>query len=152
MPSHINIGVRHILPIYPLLAIIGGVGACRFWEDMKPKYAAASIIILLLAWQLLSSVRAHPDYLAYFNEFAGSHPERILLDSDLDWGQDLLRLSTALQQKHIMTGIDCVRRQLEIGPKQIWSAPVSGAPPQSTGHGLDCDKFAATQGRRTRSP
>ena len=68
---------------------------------MKPKYVAASIIILLLAWQLLSSVRAHPDYLAYFNEFAGSHPERILLDSDLDWGQDLLRLSTALQQKHI---------------------------------------------------
>jgi hypothetical protein len=48
-----------------------------------------------------SSIRAHPDYLAYFNELAGQHPERILIDSDLDWGQDLLRLSSALQQRHV---------------------------------------------------
>jgi Dolichyl-phosphate-mannose-protein mannosyltransferase len=101
MPSHINIGVRHILPIYPLLAIIGGVGACRLRNVAKPKYAGPVIILFLLAWQLISSVRAHPDYLAYFNEFAGSHPEHILLDSDLDWGQDLLRLSATLQERHI---------------------------------------------------
>jgi len=101
MPSHINIGVRHILPIYPLLAILGGVGACRFWNGAKPKYTGPAIIVVLLAWQLTSSVRTHPDYLAYFNEFAGHNPERILLDSDLDWGQDLLRLSAALQQRHI---------------------------------------------------
>jgi len=101
MPSHINIGVRHILPIYPLLAIIGGVGACRFWNRIKPKYAGPAVILVLLAWQLTCSIRIHPDYLAYFNEFAGMHPERILIGSDLDWGQDLLRLSAALQQRHI---------------------------------------------------
>lgn len=101
MPSHINIGVRHILPIYPLLAIIGGVGACRLWALRKPKYAGLALVLVLLTWQLTSSIRAHPDYLAYFNEFAGSHPERILLDSDLDWGQDLLRLSAALHQQHV---------------------------------------------------
>jgi hypothetical protein len=101
LPSRINIGVRHILPIYPLLAIIGGVGACRFWGSAKPKYAGPALILALLAWQLISSIRTHPDYLAYFNEFAGQHPERILLDSDLDWGQDLLRLSAVLQQRHI---------------------------------------------------
>src|SRR5271157_1653963 len=101
MPSHINIGVRHILPIYPLLSIIGGVGACRLWAGIRPNYAGPALILLLLAWQLAASIRAHPDYLAYFNEFAGQHPEGILLDSDLDWGQDLLRLSAALQQKHI---------------------------------------------------
>jgi len=97
MPSHINIGVRHILPIYPLLAIIGGVGACRLWA--KPGHAGSAIVLLLLAWQLISSIRAHPDYLAYFNQFAGAHPEKVLLDSDLDWGQDLLRLSAELQQR-----------------------------------------------------
>src|SRR5271157_2677216 len=91
LPSHINIGVRHILPIYPLLAIIGGVGACRLWGAM-PKYVGPALTLALLAWQLTSSIRAHPDYLAYFNEFAGQHPERILIDSDLDWGQDLLRI------------------------------------------------------------
>jgi hypothetical protein len=59
------------------------------------------LVLLLLSWHLAASIRIHPDYLAYFNEFAGQHPERILVDSDLDWGQDLLRLSATLQQKHV---------------------------------------------------
>jgi len=107
MPSHINIGVRHILPIVPLLAIIAGVGACRFWNSArlwsspKLKYAGLAVILPLLAWHLTSSIRAHPDYLAYFNELAGQHPERVLIDSDLDWGQDLLRLSAILKAKRV---------------------------------------------------
>lgn len=101
MSSHINIGVRHILPIYPLFAIIGGVGVCSLWNRVRAKYAGPAVVLVLLSWHLVSSVRAHPDYLAYFNEFAGSHPERILVDSDLDWGQDLLRLSAVLRQRHI---------------------------------------------------
>jgi 4-amino-4-deoxy-L-arabinose transferase-like glycosyltransferase len=101
LPSRINIGVRHILPIYPLLAIIAGVGACRLWEVVKLKYVAAALILTLVAWQLTSSIGVHPNYLTYFNAFAGKHPERVLIDSDLDWGQDLLRLSAALQQRHV---------------------------------------------------
>jgi 4-amino-4-deoxy-L-arabinose transferase-like glycosyltransferase len=101
MPSHINIGVRHVLPIYPLLAIIAGVGACSLWSIAKSKYVGPVIVLALLIWQLVASIRAHPDYLAYFNEFGGQHPEKILIDSDLDWGQDLLRLSAALQQRHV---------------------------------------------------
>ena len=101
MPSHINIGLRHILPIYPLLSLIGGIGACRLWTSDRPKYVGLAVVLILLAWQVTSSIRAHPDYLAYFNELAGQHPERILIDSDLDWGQDLLRLSPALQQRHV---------------------------------------------------
>lgn len=100
-PSHINIGVRHILPIFPLLAIIGGVGASQLWSDARTKFAGPPIVLILLSWQGIASVRSHPDYLAYFNEFAGSHPENILIGSDLDWGQDLLRLSAALQQRQI---------------------------------------------------
>ncbi len=101
MPSHINIGLRHILPIYPLLALIGGFGACRLWNSARPKYVGLSVVLILFAWHMTSSFRVHPDYLAYFNEIAGQHPERILIDSDLDWGQDLLRLSSALQQRHV---------------------------------------------------
>jgi hypothetical protein len=37
----------------------------------------------------------------YFNELAGRHPERILITSDLDWGQDLLRLSSTLKEKRV---------------------------------------------------
>jgi hypothetical protein len=40
---------------------------------------------------------AHPDYLAYFNGFASRHPEKVLCESDLDWGQDLYRLRDALR-------------------------------------------------------
>jgi hypothetical protein len=47
------------------------------------------------------SCLAHPDYLPYFNEIAGSHPEKILVDSDLDWGQDLDRLSRRLRELHV---------------------------------------------------
>ena len=101
LKSQINIGVRHILPIFPLLAIAGGVAAYRLWQTTTRKYLARTLIVALLAWQLVASIHSHPDYLAYFNEFAGSHPEKILIDSDLDWGQDLLRLSSALHDRHI---------------------------------------------------
>jgi len=101
MRSHINIGVRHILPMYPLLAIAAGVATCRLWRNENHRYVARAIVAALLVWQVMASVRSHPDYLAYFNEFADSHPEKILIDSDLDWGQDLLRLSTVLHERHI---------------------------------------------------
>jgi hypothetical protein len=55
----------------------------------------------LVAWQLAASARAHPDYLAYFNELAGDHPEHILIDSDLDDGQDLDRLADTLRARRI---------------------------------------------------
>ena len=99
LPSRINIGVRHVLPIFPFLAITAGIGAgnllrrARIW----PRVAAA----LLIVWQLVVGVRVHPDYLAYFNELAGRHPERILVDSDLDDGQDLKRLADTLRERRV---------------------------------------------------
>jgi hypothetical protein len=55
----------------------------------------------LLLWQLATPVYSYPDYLAYFNFIAGSHPEDILVDSDLDWGQDLRRLSQELARRQV---------------------------------------------------
>jgi hypothetical protein len=58
---------------------------------------------------MASSARVHPDYLSYFNELAGSHPENILLISDVDWGQDLTRLATYLREhrvEHISVAYD----------------------------------------------
>ena len=51
---------------------------------------------------------AHPDYLPWFNAFAGSHPEQILNDSNLDWGQDVLRLARTartLKIAHLTTSL-----------------------------------------------
>jgi len=56
----------------------------------------------LLLWQVATLAYAYPDYLAYFNALAGRHPERILVDSDLDWGgQDLRRLERVLAARHV---------------------------------------------------
>jgi 4-amino-4-deoxy-L-arabinose transferase-like glycosyltransferase len=103
LPSRINIGVRHILPIYPLLAIMGGYAAHRIAKLRSPRYLGPAVVIAMLGWQIWSSVVSHPDYLAFFNELAGRDPARILINSDLDWGQDLQRLSTALRARHVQT-------------------------------------------------
>jgi hypothetical protein len=52
---------------------------------------------VLVAWAAADSVIAHPDYFAYFNPIASAHPETVLSETDLDWGQDLLRLAERLR-------------------------------------------------------
>ena len=92
MPSRINIGLRHVLPIYPMLAMVVGYGASRLWE-YRPKPAMARLAAAAGFVCLATSLAlAHPNYLAYFNVLV-SHPEHIQVDSDLDWGQDLARLA-----------------------------------------------------------
>jgi hypothetical protein len=103
MTSTINIGVRHVLPIFPLIAITAGIGAVRVWGLTRHRHLARASVAALLAWQVGASARAHPDYLPYFNELAGGHPERLLRDSDLDWGQDLLRLADTVRARGITT-------------------------------------------------
>ena len=95
--SGINSGVRHILPIYPLLAVLGGYGASRLVTDGKRRWWMPTIGLVLVAWVAADSVAAHPDYLAYFNPLASAHPEMVLSDSDLDLGQDLYRLAARLR-------------------------------------------------------
>ncbi len=93
--GHINLGIRHILPVYIAFSVIAGVGAQWLWRS---SVAARAILAGLLIWFAASSALSHPDYLAYFNVLAGSQPEKILVDSDLDWGQDMKRLAARLKQ------------------------------------------------------
>jgi len=99
--SNINIGIRHILPIYPLLTICAGFGAVSLWKLRKPRLLGPILVSVLLFWQIVSAAIVHPDYLAYFNELAGNKPEQILVDSNLDWGQDLKRLADTLHERGI---------------------------------------------------
>jgi hypothetical protein len=59
---------------------------------------AGPLAVLLVLWVTVSGALQHPDYLSYCNELAGSHPERIVLDSDLDWGQNTIRLQRRLRE------------------------------------------------------
>ena len=94
LSSRINIGVRHVLPVYVGLSVVGGAVAAAMWRQRVGQWTLAG----LLLWHVASGAWQHPDYLAYTNEIAGSHPENFLADSDLDWGQDMKRLGARLHR------------------------------------------------------
>jgi hypothetical protein len=96
--SDINIGTRHVLPIYFFFALLASVFAWDWLGKTSQHRWMGWTVVVLMGWLLLSGAFNHPDYLAYFNELAGDEPERILADSDLDWGQDMLRLSARLRE------------------------------------------------------
>ncbi len=102
MLGSVNNGSRQMLAIYPFLAILAGYGASKllFLND-RFRYVRSAFLIVLLSWQFISTAIAHPDYIPYFNELAGNHPEEITLDSDLDWGQDLKRLVATLEKRGV---------------------------------------------------
>ncbi|HYI09607.1 MAG TPA: glycosyltransferase family 39 protein [Thermoanaerobaculia bacterium] len=98
MTSRINIGVRHLLPIYPLLAMAAAVAVVWGWKGSR---TGQVLSVTLAGWLFVATALAHPDYLSYFNEMAGRHPERIASDSNLDWGQDLYRLAGVVERERL---------------------------------------------------
>lgn len=95
MLSNLNLGVRHILVIYPLFALL----ACGLFTHRRRGVVVAAVV--LTGWHAVESVAAHPDYLAYFNQTVQGREEEFLLDSNLDWGQDLERLRRYLRENQV---------------------------------------------------
>ena len=96
-------GIRHVIVLFPLLALVAGYGAVCLWQlPGKRRVWGRLLLIGLLAWQCVSSVAARHDYIAYFNPLAGRDPSRIFVAGcDLDCGQDLFRLADAARARHI---------------------------------------------------
>ena len=101
MAGNLNIGIRHVLPVYALLAILAsGVFAAADRFPARPRTLVAAALGLML-WQAWESAAAHPDYLAYFNQLGRGREAQLLADSNLDWGQDLARLGDYVRQNRI---------------------------------------------------
>jgi 4-amino-4-deoxy-L-arabinose transferase-like glycosyltransferase len=98
MPSTLDVGIRYILPFYVPFAIAGAAAVLAMLHASR---AAAAIAITLLVCHLGASALAHPDYFPYFNAFAGRDPSHYLADSNVDWGQDILRLRAVVRREHI---------------------------------------------------
>jgi 4-amino-4-deoxy-L-arabinose transferase-like glycosyltransferase len=96
--SNINIGVRHILAVYIGFSIAAALAAGELLERSRRSQWRAWALGVLALWLAGSSALAHPDYLAYLNQLAGDEPEKVLADSDLDWGQDMKRLGRRLRE------------------------------------------------------
>jgi hypothetical protein len=97
--STLNIGVRHLLPVYPftILLVAGRLGGVLDWlrrYDRTRLRWAAGVVSVLLGWYAFEAVAIAPNGLTYFNQVAGgpSGGYRYVVDSNLDWGQDLRRL------------------------------------------------------------
>ena len=83
-----NIGVRHILPVYPFLIVLAAFAA---WQLSQLGRAWRYAVALLLIFQVISSARAFPNYLPYSNELWGgsANTYKLLNDSNVDWAQQL---------------------------------------------------------------
>jgi hypothetical protein len=103
MSSHINIGYRHILPMVPFLLVFGSQVASRPWATEGRRYARVALVSGLLAWQVAGTLRVAPHHLAFFNELVGGPGQgyKYLVDSNLDWGQDLLGLAGYVREHHV---------------------------------------------------
>jgi hypothetical protein len=89
----LQIGHRHLLPVLPFVFVASGEAAAAMATARARASRAA--VALLAAWYAFGTLRTHPHHLAYFNEIAGgpANGYRHLVDSNLDWGQDLKRLA-----------------------------------------------------------
>jgi len=99
--GNINIGVRHLLPMFALLA----VGTASQFSLHSRRMQVCGW--LCTGWLLLVTWHAYPYFIEYFNEVAGgsSNGYRWLVDSNLDWGQDVKRLRHFVDEQ-AMTNID----------------------------------------------
>ncbi|MCS6245271.1 MAG: hypothetical protein H2172_15670 [Opitutus sp.] len=100
--GNLNIGLRHELPLiaagWVLTGAVATLGTTKFRRARR--WAVEGAVVALLAAHAWASIAARPHYLAYFNLLAGPAEQhhRLLVDSNLDWGQGLPELATWLQE------------------------------------------------------
>ena len=100
MASKLDIGLRHILPVYPFLIVLAAAGA---WSLSRQSRLWASIAALLLVFHAASSLRAFPNYLPYSNEIWGgsSSTYKFLADSNVGWAGGMKSVQEYIHSHHI---------------------------------------------------
>jgi hypothetical protein len=101
MAANLNIGLRHILPIYPFVLLIAGKSVAVLWNAKSPLFRALLGALCLFA--VVESAAIYPDYLAFFNQLIGGprNGNKYLVDSNLDWGQDLKGLKRWMTRNNV---------------------------------------------------
>ena len=94
-----QVGVRYILPVFPLVFV---------WVSrIVPRFLAARsgtvVLAALVAWHAWSSASAFPNYIPYFNEMAGGAAggPALLDDSNIDWGQGLKQAAEYVRKRQL---------------------------------------------------
>ena len=125
MESQLNIGARHVLPLWVFGCVLAAGGAMALIErDRRWRWAVGALVAL----HVVSSAMAYPNYIAYSNEAWGgpSHTYRYLSDSNTDWGQQL-KATKAYVDRH--------------GIKQCWIAYFVAPLVLPSDYGIPCKRL-----------
>ena len=107
--NKLQLGIRYILPIFPFLYMFIAIMLGEFVKELDKKkkiglyWANISVLVVLLVWFVGVNIMTFPSYLPYFNEIIGGPKEgwKYMVDSNVDWGQDLIRLKEFMDKKDI---------------------------------------------------
>jgi len=134
--SNLNIGLRHLLPIYPFLFILCGY----LLAQRLPRRLGAALFALAAALQIFELARVQPHYLAFFNTLSGG-PEKghtYLLDSNLDWGQDAKKLGLWRKRQNLKELCISYFGTASLDYYEIPQIPVHALPPGADPFALNC--------------
>jgi hypothetical protein len=135
--GNLNIGIRHLFPIFPFLYVFAAVGAVALWNISKKNTLRGMLtrsgILTLFVWVIITPFIHYPSYLSYYNELVGG-PEngyRYVTDSNYDWGQDLKNLKVWVDtynhcatNRHTLSE-DCMSSELlTLLPTQTLTSPI----------------------------
>ncbi len=106
--STLNIGIRHILPTLPLIYVLVSGNVSQFLVRARATsrgfyVVSCSLLVVCLAWYAYANLSVFPSYLTYFNESVGGSEKghEYVVDSNLDWGQDLKRLAIWAEENDV---------------------------------------------------
>lgn len=107
--NNLQLGIRYILPLFPFLYLIIAIALSIFSKRETKKESVGfrwfniGALSILLIWYLGANITTFPSYLPYFNELIGGPKEgwKYMVDSNVDWGQDLIRLRNFMDQNDI---------------------------------------------------
>lgn len=155
--SHLNIGIRHIMPLFPFAYLLVARQIVRwskthgfeepqtffqyvkdFFERFIKSMEKHFLLAALLLWMFFANLLAAPYYLSYYNAFGGGTENgyKIAVDSNYDWGQDLKRLNDFVEKRQIQKiAVDYFgggSPEYYLGDKFIPWQSKKGAPPKGT--------------------
>jgi hypothetical protein len=122
MSAGMNIGLRHILPMYPFLYVLA---AGAVWTMVDSNRRWICVVAALILFQAITTTRLFPAYMAYTNELWGgpSQTYKYLSDSNVDWGQQLKSAKAYLERK---------------GIKECWFIYFAEGPVHMKDYGIPC--------------
>jgi 4-amino-4-deoxy-L-arabinose transferase-like glycosyltransferase len=122
MSAGMNIGLRHVLPMYPFLYVLAGGAA---WVMVESSRRWVYVVAAMILFQGITTTRIFPAYMAYANELWGgpSQTYKHLSDSNVDWGQQLKSTKSYLERK---------------GIKDCWFIYFAEGPVRMTDYGIPC--------------